>query len=119
MIDRGADQRQAERDVDREAEALVLQHRQPLIVVHREHRVRVPQLRLGEQRIGRQRFAGGIDGGATDQVFVEREVVAVLLGDGLQHGDRRGGDFRADAVAGQGDDAGFHAWVSSCVVTVS
>ena len=39
VIDRRAHDRQAERDVDRAAEARVLDHRQTLVVIHREHRV--------------------------------------------------------------------------------
>src|SRR5688572_21787550 len=39
VVDRGAHERQAERDIDAAAEARVLQHRQSLVVVHGEHRV--------------------------------------------------------------------------------
>ena len=36
------------------------------------------------------------------------EFVPEPLRDGLQHTDRLGGDFRADAVAAQDSDAGLH-----------
>ena len=55
MVDRRAHDRQAERHVDARAEARVLQHRQALIVIHREHRVGVAQAVRMKQRIGRQR----------------------------------------------------------------
>src|SRR5204863_6609191 len=38
VVDRGAHERQPERDVYALPEARVLQHRQPLVVVHRQHR---------------------------------------------------------------------------------
>ena len=46
VIDRRAHVRQAERDVDRVAETRVLEHRQALIVIHRQHRVDAPQLQM-------------------------------------------------------------------------
>jgi hypothetical protein len=42
VIDRGADDGQAERDVDAVLEGGVLEHRQALVVVHREHGVGRP-----------------------------------------------------------------------------
>ena len=39
VVDRGADDGQPERDVHRMAEGGVLEHRQPLVVVHRQHGV--------------------------------------------------------------------------------
>src|SRR2546426_7969659 len=39
VVDRGAHEREPERDVYALPETRVLQHRQPLVVVHREHRV--------------------------------------------------------------------------------
>ncbi len=55
MVDRGAHDRQAQRDIDGRTEALVLEYRQSLIVVHRQHRVAVLEMLRREQRIGRQR----------------------------------------------------------------
>ena len=49
---------------------------------------------------------------AADQVLGEAELVAVVRGHGVEHVDRDGGDLGADAVAGQGDDMGFHAFDS-------
>src|SRR5260221_1580707 len=43
VIDRGADEGQSERDVDAAAEAPVLQHRQPLVVIHLQHSVNLEQ----------------------------------------------------------------------------
>ena len=57
MIDRGANYRQSQRDVHAAPEACMLQHRQTLIVVHRQHRVALRQAMRREQRIRRQRFA--------------------------------------------------------------
>ncbi len=55
MIDRGAHDRQPERDVDGVAEAGVLEHRQTLIVVHGQHHVVAREVARHEQRIGGQR----------------------------------------------------------------
>jgi hypothetical protein len=60
-----------------------------------------------------QRGAGGVDGGATDQLFVEAEDVLVAAGDGFQDSHCRSSDFGADAIAGQSDDVGFHAAFSN------
>ena len=68
---------------------------------------RVGAFRGGERVIG-QRIAGGVDGGAADQLFLEAEAVAITGRDGAQDVDRRGGDFRSDAVAGQDDDVSVH-----------
>ncbi len=57
MIDRGAHERQPERDVHAAAERGVLEHRQSLVVVHGEHAVRAFQALGDEERIGRQRSA--------------------------------------------------------------
>ena len=48
VVHRGTHERQAERDVHGVGEVVVLQHRQALIVVHGEHRVRVRELRRDE-----------------------------------------------------------------------
>src|SRR5260221_4780912 len=55
VIDRGADEGQAERDVDAAAEARVLQHRQPLVVIHRQHAVDLAPAPWREQRIRGER----------------------------------------------------------------
>jgi len=39
MIDRGTDHRQAQRQIDAVTEARELEHRQALVVIHRQHRV--------------------------------------------------------------------------------
>src|SRR5438128_6735402 len=51
VIHRRTDERQAEGDVDAAAEARVFQHRQPLVVIHREHAVGSAQSLGHEQRI--------------------------------------------------------------------
>src|SRR5262245_13982577 len=51
VVDRGAHDRQPERDVDALAEARVLEDRQALIVVHRERAVRARQPVRNEQRV--------------------------------------------------------------------
>jgi hypothetical protein len=55
MIDGGAHDRQTERHVDRVAESRVLEHGQPLVVVHREHDIVVRQMARHEHRIRGQR----------------------------------------------------------------
>ncbi len=57
MVNRGADDRQAERDVCALAEAGMLEHRQALIVVHRKHAIALRQFLRSKQRVGRQRRA--------------------------------------------------------------
>ena len=64
MVDRGADPRQPERDVDRMAEACVLEHRQALVVVHREHRVVAREARGHECGVRRERPFDVVTGGA-------------------------------------------------------
>ncbi|MNI90887.1 hypothetical protein D3C73_1484700 [compost metagenome] len=54
VVDRCADDRQAEGHVDCRAEAFVLQHRQALVVVHRQHRIAVLQIFGGKQSVGGQ-----------------------------------------------------------------
>ena len=54
VIDGGANDGQAERDVDRVAKARVLEHRQALVVVHREHCILVTRGRR-ERRVRRHR----------------------------------------------------------------
>ena len=60
------------------------------------------------QGVGRQRGAGGVDGGAADQLLVEAEMVAVAARNRAQDLDRGGGYFGADAVTGQYDDVSVH-----------
>jgi len=60
-----------------------------------------------QRRVG-QRRAGGVDGGTADQLFFKLEIMAEALGHALQHFDRSGGDFRADAVTWQDKNMGFH-----------
>src|SRR5438132_8216730 len=58
VVDRRADERQAERDVHAAAEARVLQHRQSLVVIHGEHAIGLAQPLGHEQRVGRNRALG-------------------------------------------------------------
>ena len=51
VIHRGAHQRQAEGDIDGVAESLVFEHRQALVVVHRQHCVGTLQMGCGEQGV--------------------------------------------------------------------
>ena len=60
VVDRGAVEWQSKRHVDRVAEARVLDHRQALVVVHREHRVGALERGGRECRVRRQR-AGDSD----------------------------------------------------------
>ena len=55
VIHRGAQDRQAERHIDGLVEARVFDHRQALVVVHRQHRIEVGQNARHEGRVGRQR----------------------------------------------------------------
>ena len=55
MVDRRANDWQPERYIDAAAEARVLENRQSLVVVHRQHAIEIPQPVGIEQRIGRQR----------------------------------------------------------------
>src|SRR5690606_30008639 len=48
---------QSESDIDGGAKALVLQHRQPLIVIHGENRIRVFQMARREQSVSRESVA--------------------------------------------------------------
>src|SRR5258708_9942002 len=89
VIDRGADEGQAERDVDAAAEARVLQHRQPLVVIHRQHAVGLAQALGHEQRIrgdrplGVDARAGGARDGRRDHLDVlapEAARLAAMLG---------------------------------------
>ena len=102
VVDRGAHDRQAERDVDGVLEAGVLEHRQALVVVHREHRIVVGRAAAG--RTPCRRAAGrvasmprarsrSIAGAMTLDLLVAE--VAALAGVRIQaaHGDAR----RADA----------------------
>ena len=77
MIDRGAHERQAERDVHPAPEARVLEHRQTLIVIHREHAVGGRQPLGDEQRIGRER-AARVDPGAHRVADRRRDDLGLL-----------------------------------------
>ena len=52
--------------------------------------------------------AAGVDGGAADQVLLEREAMAEPVGHGAEHPDGFGDDLRADTVAGQGHEMRVH-----------
>ena len=69
MIDRGADDRQAERGIDRVVKADVLEHRQALVVIHRQHRVGIGEHMRGEQRVRR---VGAAKANARGAQLVER-----------------------------------------------
>ena len=47
---------------------------------------------------------------AADEFMREMEGMAVALPDGAKHLHRSGGDFRADAVAGDKRDDVFQSW---------
>ena len=49
-------------------------------------------------------FAGGVDGGAADELVVEGEGEAVFLAGGFEDGEGSVHDFGADAVAGEDCD---------------
>ena len=101
VIDRGAHERQAERDVDRRAEAGVLEHRQALVVVHREHGVEAAQHAAARTRC---RPAAGrvtsmpalrsraIAGAITSISSRPRWPPSPACGLRPQHGDARRGD---------------------------
>jgi hypothetical protein len=57
VVNRGADDGQPEGDVDGAAEAQMLEHRQPLIVIHGQHRVDPRDLLGHEGGVRRQRSA--------------------------------------------------------------
>ena len=59
----------------------------------------------GRQSAGRERFTRGIDGAATDRLFLEDQFKTVPFAHRLQQPPRHGGDLRADAVAGEQNDA--------------
>src|SRR2546430_17643963 len=59
MIDGGAHDRKPEGHVDAVAEARVLQHRKPLIVVHRDHAIEFARFGRNEDRIGWKRTGHG------------------------------------------------------------
>ena len=84
MVDRRTDDRQAQGHVDCSAEAFVLEYRQALVVVHRQHRVAVLQIFGGKQGIGRQRpaqvhaFGAQAGQGRLDDVdFLAAQVAAL------------------------------------------
>src|SRR6266850_6090971 len=77
VVDRGADEGQAERDVHAAAEARVLQHRQPLVVIHGEHRIGLPQALGDEQRVGRNGSLR-VDAGAHGRGNRRRDHLHVL-----------------------------------------
>ena len=55
MVHRGTNDGHAQRDVDRRAKALVLEHRQALIVIHGQYRIGVFKICRGKHAVGRQR----------------------------------------------------------------
>ena len=90
MVHRGAYDGQAEGDVDRAPEALVLEHRQALVVVHRQHRVGGLQVAGGEQGVRRQGRAEAHALGAQprqgglDHLDLLAPQVAALAGVGVE-----------------------------------
>jgi hypothetical protein len=77
VVYRGAHERQAQRDVHASAEARVLEHRQTLVVVHREHRVRLLEAVRHEQRVGRHR-PERIDAGLSRRLDRRRDHLGIL-----------------------------------------
>ena len=94
VVGRGADDRQAERDVDAAVEIERLQRDQRLVVVHAQRHVVAGARVRGEQRVGGVR-AGRVDplgaqrgdGGGDDARFLVAEP-AVLAGVRIERGDR-------------------------------
>ena len=100
MVDRGADERQTERDVHSGAEAGVFENRQALVVIHRQHGIAGGMTDAREQRVGGQRadelhaFATqAIECGLDDVDFLAPEV-AGFAGMRIEpgHQDVRPGD---------------------------
>src|SRR5574341_234764 len=77
VIDGGAHERQAERDVHAAAEGSVLEHRQALIVIHGEHAGGALQALRHEKRVRRQR-ADRVDAGFRRLRDRGRDDVAIL-----------------------------------------
>nr|GEU28139.1 2-octaprenyl-6-methoxyphenol hydroxylase, putative [Tanacetum cinerariifolium] len=77
VVDRGADQGQAQGDVDAVAERGEFQHRQALVVVHGQHAVGVHQVLGLEQGVGRIR-TGNIDAARARRVQRRRDGVDFL-----------------------------------------
>src|SRR5260221_13317572 len=104
VIDRGADEGQAERDVDAAAEARILQHRQALVVIHRQHAVGLAQALGHEQRIrgdrplGVDARPGGARDGRRDHLDVLAPAGARLAAMRVQPGDEDARPRDAEAV---------------------
>ena len=104
MIDGGADKGQAERDVHALSEAVVFQHGQPLVVVHRQYGIRTFEHKRLEQCVRRIR-AGKVYPFAA-QVFQCRDngvgffvsEVSAFAGVGIKSGDKDFGIFDAEFV---------------------
>ena len=100
MIDRRADERQAERHVDAAAEARGLQHRQALVVVHRDDGIVAARDVRNEHRVGGQRAATSRPARAhacdrrRDDVDLLAAEVAAFAGVRIEtaHRDARRGD---------------------------
>src|SRR4051812_20401502 len=78
MVDRGPHERETEGHVDAAAEGSVLEHRQALVVVHRQHGVGVLEALRHEQGVGRNRsggvYAGRLDRRCDDVLVLPAEV---------------------------------------------
>ena len=107
MIDRGADRRQADRDVHTGLDAEHLDRAVPLIVIHGDHEVEVAAAGAEKQGVGRQRsfdvlaFRGARGDRRSDLLrFLAAAEQAVFAGVRV---DRANADFRVgDAGALQG-----------------
>ena len=103
MIDGGADDRQAQSNVAGLAEAFVLEHGQPLIVIHRQHRVCVGQVFGRKQRIRWQRpqqvnaFGAQLFQDRFDDVPFFGAQMAAFARMGIQTADQNGGARNAEA----------------------
>src|SRR4051812_48717852 len=104
VIDRCADERQAERDVHAAAEARVLQHRQSLVVVHGEHRICRAQPLRYEERVGGNRppgidaLAHRLGDGGRDHLDVLAAKMARFAAMGIEAGDQDAGLGKAKAA---------------------
>lgn len=111
MVHRGADEGQAEREVDGAVEGLALEHRQGLVVVHRQHRVVAGALRWHEGGVGGQRTEQVQAFGAQrlqhrhDGVDLLAPQVPAFAGVRIepQHGDARRGEAELVAQLGMHD----------------
>ena len=81
--------------------------RVPLRTAHRAQQHRIGRL-AGRKRVVRQAVAERIVCRTTDQFFVERKVVAELLGDFLQHLDGLAHDLWTDTITRNNSNCLFH-----------